>query len=193
MTTQATTIKEAQTQFPVMDLIRERWSARSFSEQEIDSDTMNTILDGASWAPSANNEQPWQFFVAHKNTPAFDLVWQALMPGNQPWTQKAAALVVSIALTEFSANQKPNAYAEHDLGLANAFLILQARKLDVFTHIMAGFEKGKLSENLGLIPTQKPMTVLALGYLDEAEKLEEPFRTRELTPRNRKPLSDILL
>jgi hypothetical protein len=35
--------------------------------------------------------------------------------------------------------------------------------------------------------------MIALGYPDAAEKLEEPFKTRELSPRLRKGLSEILL
>jgi nitroreductase len=45
----------------------------------------------------------------------------------------------------------------------------------------------QLPENL------KPVVVIALGYLDEAEKLEEPYRTRELTPRTRKSLKELVL
>jgi hypothetical protein len=33
--------------------------------------------------------------------------------------------------------------------------------------------------------------MIALGYLDAPEKLEEPFKTRELTERARKSVSDV--
>jgi len=193
MTSQAIAIKEAQTEFPVMDLIRERWSARSFSEKEMPQEILNTILEAASWAPSSNNEQPWFFYPAYKGTGRFNILLESLMPGNYPWAKNAAALVVTIARTEFAASGKPNTYADHDLGLANGFLVLQARKLDVFCHIMAGFDKSKISTGLELTEIQKPMCIIALGYLDDAEKLEEPFKTREVTGRSRLPLSEILL
>jgi nitroreductase len=192
MTIQTSTIKKATTVFPVMDLIRKRWSPRSFSYQEISDRNLNTILEGASWAPSANNEQPWLFFPAQKNTARFEAVWEGLMPGNKPWTKKAAVLVVIVGRTVFS-NGKPNAYSDHDLGLATGFLLLQAQSLGIFSHVMAGFDKEKIRLSLGLKDSQNPVSIVALGYPDDAEKLEEPFRTRELTPRNRKPLSEILL
>jgi hypothetical protein len=37
------------------------------------------------------------------------------------------------------------------------------------------------------------MAVIALGYLDSAEKLPEPYKTRELSPRVRKPINEIIL
>ena len=38
----------------------------------------------------------------------------------------------------------------------------------------------------------EPVVFIALGYLDSPEKLEEPFKTREITPRTRKPLHQIV-
>jgi len=186
-------VKTAQTVNPVLDLIKKRWSARSFSPKRLTETDIETILEGASWAPSANNEQPWLFLVAERGSDRFEKIWNSLMPGNQPWAKNAGAFVVSIARPEFLATGKPNAYSEHDLGLANGFLILQARSISVFSHIMAGFDKAKLAESLELAPSLKPMCVIALGYLDKAEKLEETFKVRELTPRTRKPISEIRL
>jgi len=33
---------------------------------------------------------------------------------------------------------------------------------------------------------------MVLGYLDEAETLEEPFKSRETAPRNRKPVDEFV-
>jgi len=185
-------IKHAITQFPVLDLIKQRWSARSFSPREITTDEIHTILEAASWAASTNNEQPWEFYYALKGGVGFDTIWNCLMPGNQPWNIKAAGFIVTIARKTFAANEKPNAYAEHDLGLATSYLLLQASSMGIFTHPLAGIDKVKLIEFLHLSDNQSPLCVIALGYLDDAEKLEEPFKERELTPRSRKPLSEIV-
>ena len=184
-------IKHAITQFPVLDLIKQRWSARSFSPKQITADEIHTILEAASWAPSANNEQPWEFHYALKGTAGFDIIWNCLMPGNQPWNRNAAGFIVTIAHKTFAANDKPNAYAEHDLGLATSYLLLQASSMGIYTHPMAGIDKVKLSEALHLTENQAPLCIIALGYLDDAEKLEEPFKARELMARTRKPLSEI--
>ena len=178
-------IKHAITQFPVLDLIKQRWSARSFSPKAITTDEIHTILEAAGWAPSANNEQPWEFHYALKGTAGFDTIWNCLMPGNQPWNKNAAGFIVTIAYKTFAANDKPNAYAEHDLGLATSYLLLQASSMGIYTHPMAGIDKAKLTEALHLTENQIPLCIIALGYLDDAEKLEEPFKGRELMARTR--------
>jgi len=185
-------IKHATTEHPVLDLIKERWSARSFSPKEIAREQVQTILEAASWAPSANNEQPWEFQYALKGTTGFDTIWNCLMPGNQPWNKHAAGFIVTIARKTFAANDKPNSYAEHDVGLATSYLLLQASSMGIYTHPMAGFDKAKLIEALQLTDNESPLCVIALGYLNDADKLEEPFRGRELTARTRKSLSEIV-
>lgn len=185
-------IKHATTQYPVLDLIKERWSARSFSPKAITTEQVYTILEAGSWAASANNEQPWEFQYALKGTEGFDTIWNCLMPGNQPWAKHAAGFIVTIARKTFAANDKPNAYAEHDVGLATSYLLLQASSMGIYTHPMAGIDKAKLIEALQLTENESLLCVIALGYLDDAEKLEEPFKGRELTVRVRKPLSEMV-
>lgn len=185
-------IKIASTQNPVADLIRNRWSARSFSEKQISENDLDTILEAASWAASANNEQPWLYYSANKSSDAFNKIVDALAGGNQPWAKNAAAFIISVARTTFSKDNSPNAIALHDVGQANATLLLQASALGIHTHPMGGFNAEKIKTLLQLNEIQQPVIVIALGYLDEAEKLVEPFKTRELTARSRKPFSEFV-
>jgi nitroreductase len=64
--------KTAVTVHPVNQLIRTRWSARSFSEKQISQKDLNTLFESASWAASAGNEQPWEYIYAKHDTPGFD-------------------------------------------------------------------------------------------------------------------------
>lgn len=185
-------IKIADTKHDVLDLIRNRWSPRSFSDKVISQDDLNTILEAAAWAASANNEQPWQYYYASKNNDGFKHIAESLFAGNKPWARHADVLIVAVARTTYQANQTANPTALHDLGMANAHLLLQAAALDIYGHMMGGFDKAKIAETLALSENQEAVAVIALGYRDEAEKLEEPFRTRELTPRVRKPLSEFV-
>lgn len=187
-------IKIADTKYPVLDVIKNRWSARSFSDEPIDEKDLYTLVEAASWMFSANNEQPWRFLVAPRGTIAFSQITQSLAPGNLLWAKNAAAFIVSIAKTSLEKEGNPvNHWAEHDLGAANAALILQATSMNIFAHPMAGFNASSIKESFGLDEYIKPVTVIAFGYLDDAEKLEEPFKSRELTPRKRKPLAEIIL
>ena len=79
------------------------------------------------------------------------------------------------------------------MGAANAAMILQATSMNIVAHPMAGFDAAKIKDAFELSEYLKPVAVIALGYLDEADKLEEPFKTRERSSRKRKGLSEIIL
>ena len=179
-------IKEAQTIHPVIDLIRRRWSPRSFSERMLDEERLNTLFEAASWAASSGNEQPWQYVYAFRGTEGFSKLWHCLDDGNRPWTFKASVLIASVKRTIIERNQKVNAWASHDVGMANAHMFLQAVSMGFYCHPMAGFYPDKLRETLGLDEFQEPVCMIAVGYLDDPDKLDEPNRTKEITPRSRK-------
>lgn len=185
------TVKTAHTFHPVIDLIKNRWSPRSFFQEEIEQNDLNTILEAASWAPSANNEQPWHYIYAHRGSAGYETLKNALAPANAAWAKDAAVLIAAIARKTFAANDTANRSAMHDLGLANAHLLLQASSMNIYGHLMGGFDREKLTADLGLTTDQDAVCLIALGFLDVPEKLEEPLRSRETQARQRKALEEI--
>lgn len=186
-------IKKASTSYPVLDSIKNRWSPRSFSNKAISEADMNTIIEAATWSFSAMNEQPWRYVVAHRGTPLFEAFFNLLAGGNQPWNTTAAALVLSVMQTTYSKTGSTNINALHDTGAANMLLTLQANSLGIYTHLMEGFSKPGAQQLLQLGSDIEPVVMIALGYPDVADKLPEPFKSRELAPRTRKSLDEILL
>ncbi|MDB5272855.1 MAG: nitroreductase [Chitinophagaceae bacterium] len=182
------TIKTAQTQHPVLDLIKKRWSPRSFFQEEMEQADLDTILEAASWAASANNEQPWQYVYAHRGTEGYETLKSCLNPMNQTWAKDSAVLIAAIARKTFASGDD-NKWALHDLGMANAQLLLQALSMNIYGHPMAGFNREKLSELLSLNEQQEAVCMIALGFLDIPDKLDEPLRSRETQVRQRKPLT----
>ncbi len=183
--------KIAQTKHSIASFIKTRWSPRSFDHSTIEEHQILTIIEAGSWAPSAGNSQPWEFKYGLKGEIGFENLLNCLNPGNQLWAKNASALVLSIGLKTNPLDEKPYAYFQHDLGLANGYMLLQAQELGIHAHIMAGFDKAKTKELLGLEDYKEPICVIAFGIQADAELLEEPFQTRELTERTRKPLSEI--
>jgi nitroreductase len=186
-------IKKANTTYPVLDIIKNRWSPRSFSDKAVSSDDLHTIVEAATWSFSAMNEQPWRYVIAKKGSPLFNAFLDALYPGNKPWNENAAALILSIRKTTYTGTDKININAMHDIGAANILLTLQANSMGIYTHIMEGYSKDEVKALLNLEEGLEPVVMIALGYPDVAHKLDEPFKTRELTPRTRKGLNEILL
>ena len=192
MTRQLVT-KTASTAVPVHPLLAERWSPRAFDRaHELDDEALTALLEAARWAPSAANSQPWRFLVTHRGQQAHTRLLAALSPGNRIWAGTASALVLVAACTA-DDDGAPQPWALYDTGQAVAALIIQAQADGLAVHQMGGFDTAAVRAEFGLGDTLTPVVVVAVGRGDGAADLPEPLAARELAPRVRRPVSDLLL
>lgn len=183
----------ADSSVPLSDAHAQRWSTRAFDPDGVVTDEqLTTVLEAARWAPSASNTQPWRFVVARRGTPEHDTILAGLIASNQVWAQAASVLMVNIAKTT-DASGTPMRWAEYDLGQSVAHLSLQAQLLGLHTHQMGGIYPDALRDSFGLSAELVPVSVTALGVLGSADALPEKLQARELLPRTRLPLSDLVL
>jgi len=133
--------KLAETQTPIHDLIRRRWSPRAFSERPVEPDKLRSVLEAARWAPSSRNEQPWAYLVATREDPeSYERLFGVLMETNRAWAQKVPVLILTLAHTQLAKDGTPNRHGFYDLGQATSNLLLQATSLGLVTHQMGGFD-----------------------------------------------------
>lgn len=175
------------------ELIFGRKSPRSFSDKEISEELLLKMLDAARWAPSSMNEQPWLYMYALRGTEKFEKILKSLVPFNIQWAKNASALVVSFASKNSSYNNQPNKYYAYDTGSANQNLLLYAYSHDVYGHPMGGFIADTLIQEFNVPSDIEPICVIALGYLDSPDKLSEDLKKREIAPRVRKQLNEIIV
>jgi nitroreductase len=176
----------------VLPVILERWSPRAFADRDVSPSDLKIVFEAARWAPSSYNEQPWRFFVGHRNSETYKKILDALVPFNQEWAKNAPVLILGVAKTRFSHNDSPNNYASHDLGAAMGFMTLQAATLGLSTHQMAGFDWVRARDAFEIPETYTLGSVMALGYHGELSALEEKFQAQEQSPRSRKALSELV-
>lgn len=184
--------KPADTQFPLHDLLKRRWSPRAFSEQAVGRDQLHALFEAARWAPSSSNEQPWRFIVATKEAPEdYDRLLACLLEGNRKWADRAPVLMLSVARMAFEEDGRPNRHAFHDVGLASENLLLQATTLGLVAHPMAGFDVERARAELKIPSGYEPVAMIAVGYPGELSVLPDYLQQRELKPRERKPTAEI--
>lgn len=179
--------KPADTDLPVLDVVRDRWSPRSFTDEPVTEQQLRTLLEAARWAPSAFNEQPWSFLVATADQPDEHARLASVLNGwNRAWAGEAPLLIVALTATSYRRNGKPNAWARHDLGLALGQMMLQATALGLSAHPMAGFDADAVRELYGLPDDVEAVTALALGHRGEPDALAEDLEQTERKPRSRR-------
>ncbi|NOT23539.1 MAG: nitroreductase family protein [Nitrospiraceae bacterium] len=184
--------KPADTQHQIHDLLRRRWSPRSFDERPIEPEKLRSLFEAARWAPSSNNGQPWRFLVATKeNTIEYERLFSCLVEGNQQWARRAPVLLLSVATLQFEDGSS-NRHALHDTGMAAENLALQATALGLIVHQMAGFRIDQARAACQIPEGYDPVAMIAVGYPGDSTLLSDRLRMREVQPRVRKPLTEFV-
>lgn len=184
---------KAETSVPVHEIIATRRSPRSFDETAtINNDDLTAILEAARWAPSAFNGQPWRFFVGKRGDEVFGQILSSLVDFNKSWAKNASALIL-VAGKTVKGDGSIHADYQFDCGLAVGQLVVETHHRGLIAHQMTGFDKEVAQEVLSITPELIPVVVIAIGTQDAPEKLSGPLLEREMAPRVRLPLSEIVL
>ncbi|NQX92165.1 MAG: nitroreductase family protein [Flavobacteriales bacterium] len=176
----------------ITDHIKNRWSPRSFTEEQVTEDQLNRIFEAARWAASGNNGQPWRFIYGRKGTEAFKNIFDALMEGNQTWAKNASVLIAVVGRTRHEYKERANRQWMYDVGLAVGNLSIQATAEGLHLHQMGGVHFDVLDKNIGVVEPFESIAVIALGHKGSPDLLPEPLAERETAERTRKELSDIV-
>lgn len=184
----------APVEFPVNELIQNRWSPRAFSDKPVPQEVLRSLFEAARWAPSSNNEQPWAFIVATKDDAEnFEKSLGALVEFNANWARKAPVLAIAVAELAFAKNNAPNRNAQYDVGAASLQLCLEATARGLVVHQMAGFDPETAKEAYNIPQGWEPIAAMAIGYPGDASSLPEPLQSREKAPRSRKRIREFVM
>ena len=186
--------KPAPSDFPVHELIRERWSPRAFADKPVAQDVLRSIFEAARWAPSSNNEQPWAYLVAARDDKEnFEKMLSVLVEFNASWAKGAAVLAIAVAELAFAKNNAPNRNAQYDTGAATALLSVEATARGLSVHQMAGFDPEKARQVFGIPTGWEAIAAIAIGYAGDPATLPQPLKDREMAPRKRKPIAEFVM
>ena len=169
----------------------DRWSPRSFDSVPLTQAQIDSLFEAARWAPSCFNAQPWLFIYAAAETDRARFM-QALVEKNEGWVKNATLLVYLLCRRNFRHNDKQNRHAPFDAGAAWMSLALQARKLGLYAHAMAGFSRDKAYEILNAPAEEYDiMAAIAVGYRADPGNMPEPVAAAE-KPNDRKPRQEFV-
>jgi nitroreductase len=176
--------------FPVHQLIAQRWSPYYFDEKVVSAEVLSSVFEAARWAASAFNEQPWRYIVASRENEAeFGRLLSCLVGPNQAWAKRASVLALAVISENYEHNGKPNGTALHDMGLASANLTLEAANQGLMVHQMAGILPDQARELYQIPEGYVAVTALALGYPGEGEG---ELAQRDQAPRERKTQAEFV-
>jgi nitroreductase len=157
-----------------IEAIRTRRSIRKFKDGGISEETIRLLLEAAMNAPSAGNEQPWQFVVIDDRKILDEI------PGIHPHTAMLKQAPMAILVCGDLSLEKYKGFWVQDCSAAVQNLLLAAHALGlgaVWTgfHPMEDRVQG-MRRLLGLPEHVIPLALVPLGHPDQPSGRQERFR-----------------
>lgn len=172
-----------------LELVSSRQSSRSFEpERLVERERLERIVEVARMAPSACNAQPWSFVIVDepelKNKVADATSSRVL--GMNHFTKQAP---VHLLLVEEKVNLssgiggwiKKKDYAQLDLGIVAAHIVLAAQAEGLSTCIVGWFDENKIRDLLHIPSSKRVWLDIVIGY-----------STQSLRKKSRKSMESIV-
>lgn len=157
----------------LVDTIRNRRSIRKYTAQPVPQELVTRLLEAAMSAPSAGNEQPWEFIVITDRE-----VLQAITRVH-PYSQMLKEAPLAIAVCGNLEREKYPGFWVEDCSAATENILLEAEEIGlggVWLGVYPHDERVKeLAELLGLPSSVVPLSIVALGYPAEKKAPAERF------------------
>ena len=155
-----------------MKAVFERVSIRRFEDRPVEEEKITALLRAAMAAPSAGNQQPWEFYVVT------DRAMLEKLASASPYARCAAQAPAAI-VSAYRTNSRLPEYAQIDMSIAmeNLWLAASAQGLGgVWLGIAPIEERMRAVEEIVAIPAeQRAFAVFALGYPAEQRKQQDRF------------------
>ena|SRR5690554_2966793 len=183
------TNKITNTDYPILESIKNRWSPRTFANKPISEEQVKILLEAGRWAPSSSNIQPWRVIWGIKGTETYDRILSCLDEYNQQWAGNSQVLWLNAFKKTMANNEMDNFHALHDLGLFMGNVICQANSMEIAVHQMAGVRFKDAQKEFRIPEDYHVATAVAFGYFGgDVNKLPEKMKKQELEPERKRKL-----
>jgi len=152
----------------LFEVIHARQSIRLYTEQSIEDEKLQRILQAAADAPSAGNRQAYEIYLVRDLALRQELARAA---GDQEFLAQAPVVLVFCTYparnAERYAKRGATLYAVQDAAIACSFAMLAAAAQGLGSVWVGAFDEQEVSRILGLPPDQRPVSMLPVGYPGE--------------------------
>ena len=150
------------------DVILNRHSIRTFSDQPVEPEKLQKILETANLAPSAGNLQAYEIYVVTDAKKRDGLSCAALAQEYVAVAPVALVFCTHAALTEGRYTERgTRLYTVQDATIACTFAMLAATDLGLGTVWVGTFDEKVVRLIIGAPEGQVPISILAIGYPGE--------------------------
>jgi nitroreductase len=165
------------------DLIRKRYSVRSYKPADVEAEKIARVLEAARLAPTAANRQPFRVIVISTR----DRERELRRVYGRDWFTQAPLILAVCAVPSEGWVRRADGWnsAEVDATIAMAHIVLAAAEEGLGTCWIAAFDPVAARQVLGLPPDVIPSAFTPLGYPADSPAPKKRRTSAELIRRER--------
>jgi nitroreductase len=160
------------------EVIKSRYSVRSYLNKPVEQEKLDRILDAARLAPSGSNRQPWKFVVVRDAETRKKLV---LACSNQEFVGQAPVVIAGVGLMPDRIMSCGVPGDPVDVAIALEHVALAATAEGLGTCWIGSFHQDQIRTLLGIPANAKVIEVMTLGYPADHPQ-----------PKTRKPMKELV-
>jgi len=150
------------------EVIRNRHSIRTFTDQPVEAEKLQQILETANLAPSAGNLQAYEIYVVTNAKKRDGLSCAALAQEYVAVAPVALVFCTHPELTEGRYTERgTRLYTVQDATIACTFAMLAATNLGLGSVWVGTFDEKVVRLIIGAPDSQVPVVILSIGYPGE--------------------------
>ena len=167
----------------IFDLIVSRQSDRKYSNNTVEKEKLDRIVEAGRMAPSACNAQPWKFIVVTDPQLVLQIAdaASAKLIGMNSFVAQAPVILVIVRekpnmSSKVGATIKNKDYSLIDIGIATENICLQAKAEGIGSCIIGWFDERRIKKLLDIPKSKRVELIITLGYSlsEKREKRRKP-------------------
>lgn len=157
-----------------LELAKERYSVRSFSDEKVESEKVNLILQAAKLAPTACNFQPQRLLVIDSQESLNKLKDCTPYHFNAP----LAILICYDKTVSWKRKYDEADSGETDASIVATHMMLEITNLGLGSTWVGSFDPEKVKSSFNMPENFIPVAILPIGYESEDSKPHPNHTTR---------------
>lgn len=153
-----------------MDIINKRRSTRTYKSRIVEQHKIEALLKAGMMAPSACNQQPWEFIVVQNKETLLKLSETC------PYSKMAKDAPLALVLMVNTDGLKAGEYWPQDMGACSQNILLEAVNLDlgaVWLGVAPLKERMDYISNLfNLTDNLIPFSIIPIGYTENTDVIK---------------------
>ena len=159
------------------DLIKARYSCRSFSNKEVEEEKIKKVIETGKLAPTARNFQPQKIKIL-KNKEDLEKLSECTIFG---WNAPVCLVICYDREISYKRKMDNKEFGDIDSSIITTYMMLEIFNLGLATTWIGHFDPEKVKEVYKLPENFEPVALLPIGYpAEDAEPSERHYERKSL-------------